>query len=234
MFNRLPESNRKRQRRSGGFFASTVVHLVVIAFAVKASGLTAAPAPKTEVLKPTVYIEQRDPTPTPPQPLTRRTSTSSDAVIDQLPPTVPPVITLDIPETIPESGAGLDLQRAFETRGTVSTFGRSDGPPNVSGDSAFLKEQVEKAVVALPGTAGPRYPGMLQGAGVEGDVRAQFVVDTLGRVEQGSFKVLASTHDLFAQAVKDALTRARFQPAEVGGRHVRQLVEQSFTFRITK
>jgi protein TonB len=75
---------------------------------------------------------------------------------------------------------------------------------------------------------------MLQSAGLEGDVRAQFVVDTLGRVEQGSFRVLQTSHDLFAAAVREALSRARFKPAEVGGRRVRQLVEQSFTFRISR
>jgi len=93
---------------------------------------------------------------------------------------------------------------------------------------------VEKAVVALPGTATPRYPSMLQSAGVDGSVLAQFVVDTLGRVEQGSFRALESTHDLFTAAVREALTRARFAPAEVGGRKVRQLVEQTFTFNITR
>jgi len=91
---------------------------------------------------------------------------------------------------------------------------------------------VEKVVVALPGTA-PRYPDMLRQAGVEGDVRAQFVVDTLGRVEPGSLRLLEATHDQFAAAVRTALSaRARFKPAEAGGHKVRQLVEQTFTFRL--
>ena len=103
----------------------------------------------------------------------------------------------------------------------------TDGPP-------MLENQVEQPVVAIPGTAMPRYPSMLQSAGLEGDVRAQFVVDTLGRVEQRSFRALESSHDLFAAAVREALSRARFKPAEAGGRKVRQLVEQTFTFRITR
>jgi hypothetical protein len=45
---------------------------------------------------------------------------------------------------------------------------------------------VEKAVIAIPGTATPRYPGMLQSAGVEGDVRAQFVVDTSAEWSRGA------------------------------------------------
>jgi protein TonB len=125
------------------------------------------------------------------------------------------------------------LEHAFD--GPRELGGRSGGPPNVSDAGAVLPESlVEKAVVAIPGTATPRYPSMLQSAGVEGDVRGQFVVDTLGRVEQGSFKAVQSTHDLFTSAVRDALARARFKPAEAGGRRVRQLVEQTFTFRITR
>jgi protein TonB len=93
---------------------------------------------------------------------------------------------------------------------------------------------VEKAVVAIPGTATPRYPSMLQAAGIEGDVRTQFVVDTLGHVERGSVQILEASHDQFSAAVRDALTRARFTPAEAGGHKVRQLVEQTFTFRIKR
>ena len=92
---------------------------------------------------------------------------------------------------------------------------------------------VDVPILALPGTA-PRYPSMLQSAGVEGDVRAQFVVDTLGRVEPGSVRVLETTHDLFASAVRDALSRARFKTAQAGGHKVRQLAEQVFTFRISR
>ena len=101
-------------------------------------------------------------------------------------------------------------------------------------DGPLPEYLVEKAILVIPGTATPRYPTMLQSAGVEGDVRAQFVVDTLGRVERGSVRVLDTTHDLFASAVRDALTRARFTPAEAGGRKVRQLAEQVFTFRIAR
>ena len=116
----------------------------------------------------------------------------------------------------------------------VSGSGQPNGTPNESNGSPLTENMVEKPVVAIPGTATPRYPGLLQSAGVEGSVRAQFVVDTLGRVEQGSFRALESTHDLFTAAVRDALSRARFKPAEVGGHRVRQLVEQSFAFSIAR
>jgi protein TonB len=144
------------------------------------------------------------------------------------------VIIDENPATLPRIGSmsGL-LEGAFEPSRNVGS-----GPPTASPNGAvgapLPDSMVDQAVVAIPGTATPRYPSMLQSAGLEGDVRAQFVVDTLGRVEQGSFRVLQTSHDLFAAAVREALSRARFKPAEVGGRRVRQLVEQSFTFRISR
>ena len=235
MLTRLPESNARRQRRTGGFVVSTVVHLAVIALAVRASGLTAAPPPHKDGPPPiyTVRPEPRKPdTPRPPSP-SRTPSNPTTTPIDQI-PDVPIPVTPDNSSTLPDPGAMQRLlEGAFDTP-RVSMAGQPTSSPNVSDGSPLPENMVENAVVAIPGTATPRYPAMLQSAGVEGSVRAQFVVDTLGRVEQGSFRALESTHDLFAAAVRDALTRARFKPAEVGGHRVRQLVEQTFTFSIAR
>jgi protein TonB len=67
-------------------------------------------------------------------------------------------------------------------------------------------------------------------AGVEGQVLVQFVVDTTGRAERVSLKVLKSSHESFSNAVREALSCMRYLPAEVGGRRVRQLVQQPFAF----
>lgn len=105
-------------------------------------------------------------------------------------------------------------------------------PPGASDatDATFFDFQVEKPVAPIPGSGAPRYPEILLAAGVEGQVLAQFVVDTLGRVESGSFKVIRSDHELFSAAVQSAAPALRFLPAEVGGRKVKQLVQQPFVF----
>ena len=233
MFSRLLESNPRRQRRLGGTIVSAGIHLVVIALAVRATGLTAAPSPKT----PDVVVIYRPPAPPAPSvrpPISRQRSADPTAQAMPSLPVVPPVI--DVPSTLPPPGTSLpSIVRPEDFRpagGTAS--GRRDGSPNVAEGEPYTEPFVEKAVVAIPGTATPRYPSMLQSAGIEGDVRTQFVVDTLGRVEPGSVRVLESTRDLFASAVRDALARARFKPAEAGGHKVRQLVEQTFTFRIAR
>jgi TonB family protein len=119
-------------------------------------------------------------------------------------------------------------------------------PRSQGDDHPYFEYQVEKQVVTLPGVTlpgvtlpgvtlpgvTPTYPAPLRAAKVTGEVLAQFVVDTLGRFEPGSFKVLKSSHGLFTQSVRDALPAMRFAPAEVGGRKVGQLVQQPFTFAL--
>ena len=236
MFTRLPESNARPQRRVGGAVVSTIVHFVFIALAVRATGLRATPV-ILDPPDPPIFVAPVSKLPT--QPADSRPTTSSSGSTDDMPapPDDFPVPSIDFRvDSIPGPGVAIDLTRRgdFDSSATMASRGTSGGSPNVSGGSAFPEHLVEKPVIAIPGTATPRYPTMLQSAGVEGDVRAQFIVDTLGRVEQGSVRVLDSTHDLFAAAVRDALDRARFKPAEAGGHKVRQLAEQVFTFSIKR
>jgi TonB family protein len=97
----------------------------------------------------------------------------------------------------------------------------------------YFAFQTTKPVVPKPGNVAPRYPDSLRVAGVEGEVLAQFVVDTAGHVDMSFFRALKSTHPIFTQAVKDVLLNFEFTPAEIGGRKVRQLVQMPFQFNIT-
>lgn len=60
----------------------------------------------------------------------------------------------------------------------------------------------------------------------------QFVVDTLGCVEAGSIRVLASSHDEFSAEVKTILLRMQFIAAEAGGKTVRMVVHQRFALSL--
>ena len=235
MFNRLLESNRKRQRRLGGAIASTLFHTLLIAVAVKATMARATPAPpKIDLIVP-IYQPPRpqEPTTSPATPKPTSGSRTDTPLIP--PPDVKPIGPIDLDVTgIPDPQPGDVTSHVFDRTPIILSGGDKLGPPNAGRpDEPFTWDVVDKPILAIPGTGNPRYPTTLQSAGLEGDVRAQFVVDTLGRVERGSIRVLDSTHALFAAAVRDALTRARFKPAEAGGHLVRQLAEQTFTFRIT-
>ena len=96
--------------------------------------------------------------------------------------------------------------------------------------TTFMEFQVENPVTLAPGSGSPRYPDLLRTAGVDGEVLAQFVVGPDGRADVATFKVLRSSHELFTDAVRNALPNMTFNAAKVGGRPVRQLVQQPFTF----
>ena len=102
-------------------------------------------------------------------------------------------------------------------------------------DGAFLEYEVATLAAVLPGSTGPQYPADLREAKVEGEVLVQFVVDTAGTVELGSFKVLRPGDARFHEAIKVALPGFRFSPARLeDGRKVRMLVQQPFAFALAK
>jgi TonB family protein len=78
----------------------------------------------------------------------------------------------------------------------------------------------------------PVYPPELANVRREGDVHAMFVIDSSGSVVPGSLRVVQSTDSLFSEAVRSRIHFMRFTPAEYNGRRVRQLVQQTFVFRM--
>jgi TonB family protein len=110
----------------------------------------------------------------------------------------------------------------------------SDRPGAPAGGDVFFDWQVEKLALMVPGSRGPVYPALLRSAGIEGTVLVQFVVDTLGRADLTTLQVLQSEHAFFTSAVKHALERMRFLPAEIGEHRVPQLVQQAFQFRLDR
>ncbi len=239
MFNNLLESKPKKERRAGGTMVSIVLHSILIAGAVYATANAAIQneKPRQEKID---FVETpkeeppppKDEPPPPPPP---------DVVAAPPPPKGFQVLTapVEIPDVIPE----IDLTKKVISEEDFSGKGVAGGvakgveggkAPIVQTDQPYFEFQVEKPVVPAPGSTSPRYPDMLRQAGVEGEVLAQFVVDTTGRAEPGSLKILKQSHDLFVQSVRNALPNMRFIPAEVGGRKVKQLVQQPFTFSITR
>src|SRR5882672_8642000 len=78
----------------------------------------------------------------------------------------------------------------------------------------YFEFQVERQVTTAPGSPQPRYPETLKNANIEGEVLAQFIVDTMGRAEMVTFKVLKSSHAGFTQSVMNVLPTMKFNPAE--------------------
>ena len=97
---------------------------------------------------------------------------------------------------------------------------------------AYFEFQVEKPVRQRSSLSRPEYPPSLIATRTEGRVLVQFVVGLDGKAEMSTFKVLEATHPAFAEAVRKALPGMSYFPAEIGGRKVRQVVQQPFTFGV--
>jgi len=238
MFDNLIESKASKQKRAGGTILSVVLHAVLISAAVVATlhanqELDKPKAEKVEFV--TVKKDEPPPpkeTPKPPPP---------DVVMKAPPPKGFQVLTapIKIPDVLPDIDLSKKVTNEEDFTGKGVAGGIAKGvvggtPAPVNDNQTYFEFQVEKPVSPYPGNAGPRYPDMLRSANVEGEVLAQFVVDTTGRAEMSTFKVLKSTHDLFTNAVKATLPNMKFYPAEVGGKHVKQLVQMPFQFNLTK
>ena len=143
-------------------------------------------------------------------------------------PTVGDIVAPTAPEPI-KAATGSSGGSVKSSDGDVGSNGLGSG----SSGRAYDENQVDRAVqIRRPAT--PRYPDALKSVGVEGAVAIRFIVGTDGHVEPGSIEVISSPNKLFSDAVRAALLTSRYRPAEAGSRVVRQLVEQSFSFKLTK
>lgn len=237
MFNNLIESKPVKQKSFGASVISTIFHVAIIAASIFATA-NAGMEEKEEVVQKIDFVEVKKDEPPPPK--EEPPPPPPDAVIAPPPPKGFQVLAapVSIPDVIPE----IDLSKALTNEADFSGKGVAGGVASgvvggtgpVQTDQPYFDFQVEKPVAPLPGSSGPRYPDILRSGGVEGQVLAQFVVDTTGRIEIPSFRVLRSDHAMFEQAVRSALPNMRFLPAEVGGRKVKQLVQQPFVFALQK
>ncbi|MGH7627590.1 MAG: energy transducer TonB, partial [Gemmatimonadaceae bacterium] len=223
---------RKKEASAGGTVLSIVFHVVVglvLVWVTASAGNEAMKARRQEDVK---FVQVKKPPPPEPE-----KPPPPQVVVTPPPPKgfqvpVPPV---NIPDKIPD----VDLSKSVTNEADFSGKGQEGGVArgvvggtgHVNNDQPYFEFQVEKPVLAREGNPTPAYPSMLESARVAGEVMAQFVVDTTGRVDMSTFKVLKTTNDLFTSSVKNALSRSRFYPAETGGRKVKQVVQQPFIFK---
>jgi TonB family protein len=107
-------------------------------------------------------------------------------------------------------------------------------PPDelVFPEFTFEPDDVELQAVPAPLNPKPQYPAVMQRRQVEARFTVYFVVDTTGRVDRETVELPLVSHEEFTTAVLNALEKWHFEPAEVGGRRVRERVKQPFNFRL--
>ena len=78
------------------------------------------------------------------------------------------------------------------------------------------------------------YPEPLRQAGIQGVVMIQAIIDTAGRAEPNSVRVLSSANPGFDSPARDYILRTLFRPARVYGHAVRVLVQVPVNFTIRR
>jgi len=96
----------------------------------------------------------------------------------------------------------------------------------------FMEAIVEEKPSVLSGPI-PVYPELLKQAQIQGRVLVQAVIDTLGRAELNSVKILQSPNPGFDQSARQYVLKALFRPARVHGRAVRVLINIPIDYKIT-
>jgi protein TonB len=230
VFENLIESKQRGSRSVGQTVLSVVVHGLIIFAAVQATKGVAETIKNRPVDTTMVFLKPPPPPPPPPD------QPPPDVIVAANPPpkgfqTV--VAPTDIPKDIPP----IDLNekpfdpKDFTGKGVEGGIaaGVVGGTGPVSGE-VFLEAQLDDPVqpISIPT---PRYPPVLQSAGIAGSVDLQYVVDTTGHAEPNSFKVLKTTHQAFVDPAEEAIRKGVFKPAKFKGQPVRQLVQQRISFK---
>src|ERR1700681_4908225 len=232
MFNQLLESKAKKQKMDGGTVFSIVFHTVLIGAAVYATARAGVKDEKAKSEKIQFVEMKKEPPKVPDKP-----PPPKEVVVKPPPPKgfqvlrAPVKIDIKIPE--------IDLSKAITNENDFTGKGVKGGTgTGVVGGTAtnqtYFDFQVEKPAEMLPDQPKPKYPAVLESSGIAGEVQAQFVVGQDGKADMDSFKALKSTNELFTQSVKNVLARMRFSPAMIGGKPVKQLVQQSFQFAVPR
>jgi periplasmic protein TonB len=229
MLETLLESRPKGSRSTAGAIASITTHTALIAAAVFATAQARVqPRAPADVVRPIYFppsmpqVHTARPTPAAP---TRPTDGHRMIFIGTHIDIAIPPIDITTVVTKPED---------FRSASTGALRPGTEETPTPPYGSPFRADQVDRQVGLIPGVRPPAYPEPLRSAGIEGKVLVEFVVDERGQAVQGTIRVVQSDNDLFTDAVKGALGRMRFTPAEVGGKKVSQLVQMPFVFALNR
>jgi TonB family protein len=224
--------------------SSLVAHVLVLALAVVTTRAAMDAAPVTAPESVVLLFVPKPPPPSPPAAEAEPPRPVATVVAEPPAKGFQTIATLtDIPNVIPP----VDLtQRPLDPRdftGRGVEGGVAEGvvggrvidvstPAVGELDAIYVAatrdERFEPAVVVFQ--PAPKYPKAVEALGVEGRVVVEFVIDTAGKVQPASIRIVESTHPVFEPATLEAVAKGLFRPARLSGHPVRQLSRQSVRF----
>jgi protein TonB len=236
MFDTLIESRRTRDVGSiiGNSAISIVLHAILISAAVYAT-LHAGEVVREQVRVVDVRVQAK-------QEQKQQKKQETEQIHTEAPPlkgfqTL--AIPTNIPVNIPPPAAGMSFDAAdfsgVGQEGGIAKGVEGGHKVQIVQDQPYLEAVVEERPEVEQGTCiQPRYPEILRQAGIEGRVMIEFVIDTLGRAERNSLRVINSAHQLFEAPAREAVLSCRFHPGRIQGRAVRVRVQQPINFQIAR
>ena len=235
MFDVLLASRAQLDLKPRWLTTSMLTHGLLVALAAVATK-GALETPKVTVPETMLLFIPKPAPPPPPEP---KTQPAANVIIAEPPPKGFQTVAApaDIPNIIPP----IDLEQKPLDPRDFTGMGVEGGVVNgvVGGTGVIAKtDAVYEATTALEGfdpaallsQPPPQYPAALESAGVTGAVTLEFVVDTTGKTEAGSLRIIESSHRAFDTAAQAAVLAARFRPAHLGMVPVRQLTRQRVRF----
>jgi protein TonB len=219
----------------GNSTGSMIIHAVLIALAVyatqKAGATVQERVRQVDIVQQVQEQQEQEPEePPPPQeiatvnPPPRGFQTL--AIPTNIPVDIPPPSTTTRFDAADFSGVGVEGGIARGVEGGT-------GP--VISDQPYLEAVVEERPETMRETCPSlRYPPVLQQASIEGRVLIEFVIDTLGRAERPSLRVVSSAHQLFEGPAREVVVACRYRPGRIQGRAVRTRVQIPINFVIQR
>lgn len=228
MLDKLSASGAHRRVEPGRVMLAAAAHLLVIFGAIRLTTPEEGPVGARVVRVVDMVLEQPNPAPetAPVTSAAAETEIVTAPVLELLAP--PPEVPLGIPAIVKTPPIDASVLRRAVAAIPVSR----EGAAAAAGRIVSAGEADDPASVLFQ--PAPRYPPVLQAAGLEGRVLLEFVIDTTGHAEPASLRVIERTAEGFDVAARETIEHSLFRPGRIRGRLVRQRTLQWVAFRIVR
>jgi hypothetical protein len=212
-----PERNTKRLAGNGG--GSLLIHIAVITGAIYATQ-SGRPAGTTARFD-TAFVVIVLPEPQYALPPTR-TAPMKD------------LQTVTVPAVIPTAMPPIHLQQHLDPENFVGASREDQTPTGVTpvADLAYDPNVVDDPPILI--WPAPLFTALLPQAGRTSRVVVQAVIDTVGRAEPASVRVIQSADTAFDQDAQQWMLEALWRPARVAGHPVRLRVNRAIDYTSTR
>jgi protein TonB len=241
-----PGARRRRVWSPGTIAASVAAHAFLLGGAAYATLHASPPTRETasifdigEPPAPPPPVKPQDPPPPPPAP-DEPAARAGQTVEIPAPTDVP----TELPKVNPNEAPLHDYQvTGIGTTGTTydpnATTQAPTGPTTTAGEGPeviAVEDLGEMPALAnrneVQRVLQRTYPSNLRDAGIAGEARLQFIINTDGTVDAASVQVVSSTQEAFGDAARRAVEKFRFRPATMMGEPVRVLITIPIRFTV--